>query len=324
MIAKELHVPSGQLIHLAKGCLLHYLGLLFVKDEPDEEKRIRQHTRLGFELLKTSDEGDILVPCIAHEHHEHQGGTGLPSGLKGSNIVFRNRCQKGPVMTPVGEIAAVADTFGGLDVAVANAGFGVSGTFVSLKTGDFRRQLETNVFGAIDTAYATLPHLVAPKGRLVLISSVAGHLGTPTGAAYSASKFVLWGLAESIYYELADEGVSVTCINPRFVTSEVRGVDNDGVYHGGKEDPAPAWLVMLTEKAAAQSFGLSIAGGSMRWALDMAGAGAHAPASGANVSGHTSPRHKGEAEQSSGQEGRLAKICEIPLSLARFANSLGL
>ena len=121
MIAKELNLPSGQLLQLAKGCLLHDLGLLFVQDEPDNEIRIRQHTRLGFELLKTSVEGDILVPCVAYEHHEHQDGTGLPRGLTGSNIIFRNRRQEGPVMTLVGEIAAVANAFDNLTSGVRGA-----------------------------------------------------------------------------------------------------------------------------------------------------------------------------------------------------------
>ncbi len=149
-------------------------------------------------------------------------------------------------------VATTVETFGAIDVVVANAGFGVSGAFQSLETVDFRRQFETNVFGAIDTAYAALPHLVASNGRLVFISSVSGHIGTPTSAAYSASKFALCGLAESIYYELADDGVSVTCVSPGFVVSEFRGVDNEGIHHTGENDPAPAWLVMPTEKAARQ------------------------------------------------------------------------
>ena len=149
-------------------------------------------------------------------------------------------------------VAQTVDTFGGLDVAVANAGFGVSDAFQSLETDDFRRQFETNVFGAIDTAYAALPHLVRSKGRLVFISSVSGLLGLPTSAAYCASKFALCGLAESIYFELADEGISVTCVSPGWVASEFRAVDNDGIHRAGKDDPMPAWLVAPADKAARQ------------------------------------------------------------------------
>lgn len=149
-------------------------------------------------------------------------------------------------------IEKTVETYGGLDVAVANAGFGVSGPFQDLQTSDFRRQFETNVFGAIDTAYAALPHLIESKGRFAVVSSVLGMLGIPTTSAYCASKFAVRGWAESLYYELAESGVSVTCINPGVVESSFRTVDNQGVADPGKSDPAPSWLVVPTEKAARQ------------------------------------------------------------------------
>ena len=61
-------------------------------------------------------------------------------------------------------VAQTAEAFGGIDVAVANAGFGVTGFFQDLSTADFRRQFETNVFGLLDTVYAVLPHVRASKG----------------------------------------------------------------------------------------------------------------------------------------------------------------
>lgn len=149
-------------------------------------------------------------------------------------------------------IAKTVETYGGLDVAVANAGFGVSGPFERLNTGDFRRQFDTNVFGVIDTAYAALPHLIESKGRLAVVSSVFGMLGFPATSAYCASKFAVCGWAESVYYELAELGVSVTCINPGIVASNFRTVDNRGIAHPEKSDPAPSWLVVPTDKAARQ------------------------------------------------------------------------
>ncbi|MCH7958538.1 MAG: SDR family NAD(P)-dependent oxidoreductase [Candidatus Hydrogenedentes bacterium] len=147
-------------------------------------------------------------------------------------------------------VSETLEAFGGIDVAIANAGFGVSGTFEALATDDYRRQFDTNVFGAIDTAYAALPALIASKGRLVFVSSVLGAVGAPTTSAYCASKFALCGFAESIYYELAEKGVSVTCINPGMVASNFRKVDNRGDVHLGRSESAPAWLVMDTDKAA--------------------------------------------------------------------------
>lgn len=145
--------------------------------------------------------------------------------------------------------ALAVEAFGGIDVVVANAGFGVSGPMDTLDTDDFRRQFDTNFFGVLHTIYATLPHLVASRGRLGLVSSVMGRFGAPTTSAYCASKFAVVGLAESIYYELAEKGVSVTCINPGVVASNIRMVDNRNQWKEGRKDPAPAWLTVPTDKA---------------------------------------------------------------------------
>jgi len=140
--------------------------------------------------------------------------------------------------------------FGGIDVVVANAGFGVSGRFDRLETADFRRQFETNFFGVLETLYATLPHLKTSRGQVGIVSSVLGRVGSPGYSAYVASKFALCGLAESLYYEFAEYDVGVTCICPGVVVSEFRQVDNLGLRHADASDPAPGWLVVPTPKAA--------------------------------------------------------------------------
>ena len=147
-------------------------------------------------------------------------------------------------------VAQTAEAFGGIDVAVANAGFGVTGFFQDLSTADFRRQFETNVFGLLDTVYAVLPHVRASKGRLALISSVSGRVGSPASSPYVASKFAVTGLAESIYYDLRADGVSVTCIEPGFVESKIRMTDNAGRFHEDWNDPVPPWLVVPRDRAA--------------------------------------------------------------------------
>lgn len=147
---------------------------------------------------------------------------------------------------------AVAQTvaeLGRIDVVLANAGFGVSGSAARLETDDYRRQFETNVFGVIDTVYATLPYLLESQGRLAIVSSVMGRVGLPASAPYCASKFAVLGFAESLYYDLADRGVSVTCINPGIVASEIRSVNNRGEFTG-KPDPASKRLIMPVETAA--------------------------------------------------------------------------
>jgi short-subunit dehydrogenase len=140
--------------------------------------------------------------------------------------------------------------FGKLDIAIANAGFGVIGSLKKLSIEDYRRQFETNVFGVLRTIYAALPEIEKAKGNIVIIGSVAGWVAAPGVSPYNMSKFALRGLANTITPELGLSGVKVTLISPGFVESEIRRVDNNGKLHDRAPDPVPRWLVMSTGKAA--------------------------------------------------------------------------
>jgi short-subunit dehydrogenase len=154
---------------------------------------------------------------------------------------------------PLEEAAAAAErALGGIDVVVANAGFGVVGRLERLTLEDYRRQFETNVFGVLRTIYATLPMLKRSRGRLAVIGSVAGHVPTPRTSAYNMSKFAVRALAESLHGELAPDGVKVTLISPGFVATDIARVDNQGVWHERDASAAPPWLRMPVEKAARQ------------------------------------------------------------------------
>lgn len=147
-------------------------------------------------------------------------------------------------------VAQTAESFGGIDVAVANAGFGVSGPFDELGTADYRRQFDTNFFGVLDTLYAVFPYLKASQGRVGIVSSVLGRVGFAAASPYCASKFALCGLAESIDCEFREHGISVTCINPGLVATHIRSVDNQNLFHTEWADPVPRWLCVSPERAA--------------------------------------------------------------------------
>jgi NAD(P)-dependent dehydrogenase (short-subunit alcohol dehydrogenase family) len=149
-------------------------------------------------------------------------------------------------------VARTVKEFRRIDVVVANAGFFVSGLFEKLETNDFRRQFETNFFGVVDTISATLPYLKKTKGRLAIVSSVAGRIATPAASAYCSSKFALNGLAETLYLELARFDVSVTLVLPGFVATEIGQVNNEGVFDPGKESLIPSWLAVSPEDAAGE------------------------------------------------------------------------
>jgi short-subunit dehydrogenase len=146
--------------------------------------------------------------------------------------------------------AAARAAFGRIDVVVANAGFGVVGPLEQLTLADYRRQFETNVFGVLRTVYATLGDLKASRGRFVVIGSVSGHVATPGASPYAMSKFAVRALSDALGHELARAGVAVTLVSPGFVESEIRRVDNTGVFRADTPEPIPAWLVMRVERAA--------------------------------------------------------------------------
>jgi len=146
-------------------------------------------------------------------------------------------------------VESAVRAWGSLNVAIANAGFGVKGAIRSLSLEDYRRQFETNVFGVLRTIYAALPPIEKTRGNIVIIGSVSGWVATPGGSPYSMSKFALRGLAEAITPELRPCGVKVTLISPGFVVSNFRSVDNSGRFHPEANDPAPAWIRMPADRA---------------------------------------------------------------------------
>ena len=139
-----------------------------------------------------------------------------------------------------------------IDIVMANAGFGVAADFQKLTIEDYRRQFETNVFGVLRTIYACLADLKTTQGQIVLLGSIAGHIGIPGGSAYSMSKFAIRALAESLLIELAPFGIGVTLISPGFVASQIHKVNNKGIYRPDAEEGIPSWLLMPTSRAAKQ------------------------------------------------------------------------
>ncbi len=146
-------------------------------------------------------------------------------------------------------VAGAVLAFDKLDIAFANAGFGIVAPLKKLTLEDYRRQFETNVFGVLRTIYAALPELEKTKGTLVIIGSVSGWVATPGASPYSMSKFALRALANAIAPELRPTGVKVTLISPGFVTSEIRQIDNQGIRHEHAKDPIPPRMVVPTPKA---------------------------------------------------------------------------
>lgn len=111
--------------------------------------------------------------------------------------------------------AHVAERFGAADLVVSNVGVQLFGAVERLTDDEWRWVLDVNVVGSARVARAFLPLLRrADKGRLAFTTSASVLDPASRMAAYQASKFAVWGLAETLRLELAGEGVSVTVILP--------------------------------------------------------------------------------------------------------------
>jgi len=117
-------------------------------------------------------------------------------------------------------VAATLERFGRLDAVFANAGFGAARGFLKEDPEHWRTMVLTNVLGVAYTIRAVLPHFNEQrKGHFLLTSSVAGRRSMP-GSLYSATKWAVTGMGESLRQELRqDEGseTRVTLIEPGMV-----------------------------------------------------------------------------------------------------------
>jgi len=104
---------------------------------------------------------------------------------------------------------------GRLDGVVNNAGFALMGSVEDTSIEEAKAQMETNFFGVLRVCRAVLPVMRKQgSGHIINISSLAGALGLPFSGLYSASKFALEGMTESLRLELRPFGVRVVLIEP--------------------------------------------------------------------------------------------------------------
>lgn len=112
-------------------------------------------------------------------------------------------------------IRLAVKTFGGLDVLVNNAGYGNVNAIEDTSIEEFRRQIDTNLFGTIIVTKAAIPVMREQRsGHIIQFSSVGGRVGAPGRAPYSAAKWGVEGFSEVLAREMALVGVKVTVIEP--------------------------------------------------------------------------------------------------------------
>jgi len=128
-----------------------------------------------------------------------------------------NVCDDESVRNAVSHVLSQA---GAIDVLVNNAGIGYMGTIEDLQIEDWRRQFETNVFGVLRVTQAVLPSMRERKrGRILMMSSVAGLVTVPAQGAYSSSKHALEGLTNALRLEMFPFGIEVILIEPGYIAT---------------------------------------------------------------------------------------------------------
>ena len=122
----------------------------------------------------------------------------------------------------VADAAAVDEAFGKVEaelgrasVVVSNAGVARDTLLVRMKDDEWREVIETSLTGAFNVTRRAVPSMMkARSGRLVFMSSVAGHIGTPGQANYAAAKAGLVGFARSVAREYAGRGITANVVAP--------------------------------------------------------------------------------------------------------------
>lgn len=113
---------------------------------------------------------------------------------------------------------------GKIDVLINNAGYGIVGALEETPDQEFRNQMETNFFGAINVTQEALPHLRKQgSGAIVNMSSMGGNMSFGGFSAYSASKFALEGASEALAQEVAPFGIKTMIVEPGAFRTEFAG-----------------------------------------------------------------------------------------------------
>ena len=132
-------------------------------------------------------------------------------------------------------IEDILSSHGRIDAVVNNAGFGQMGAVEDISLEGWRRQMETNLIGAIAVIQACLPIMRQQRaGRIVNISSVVAHIAAPLMGAYCASKHALDAMSTSLRNEVSDWGIRVIAIEPGPIATRFRdnlqlNLDREGV-----------------------------------------------------------------------------------------------
>lgn len=119
-------------------------------------------------------------------------------------------------------IEHIKSDLGSVDILINNAGTAKFGGFLELSPDEWENIIRVNLMGVYNVTRTILPDMMEKKsGDIVNISSSAGQKGAPATSAYSASKFAVLGLTESLMYEVRKHNIRVTALTPSTVATDL-------------------------------------------------------------------------------------------------------
>ncbi len=159
-------------------------------------------------------------------------------------------------------VARAAEAFGGLDVLVCNVGINMAARVDEVESPAlFERMMDVNFHSVVRCVHYALPHLVASRGRIVVISSLAGFFGVPGQSGYSASKHALEGYCDALRIELRARGVSVLVVSMAEMATglprQALGPDGAPILLDTRERDAQSAALPVDEVAAEVLTGLA-------------------------------------------------------------------
>lgn len=169
--------------------------------------------------LRLAKEG-VHVGLIARTEADLQqvartaAGYGVTVGTAVADIADRAQVEE--------SVAQLKQTLGPATILINNAGIGTFGKLVDMPPEQWERIVRVNLFGTYYVTRAVLPDMIASNaGNIINISSSAGERASATTSAYSASKFGLMGMTESLMQEVRKHNIRVTALAPSTVNTEL-------------------------------------------------------------------------------------------------------
>ena len=119
-------------------------------------------------------------------------------------------------------IKSIVNTLGSVDILVNNAGIAAFGSFNEMEVGQWSQIIQTNVMGMYYVTKEVLPYLISQnEGDIINVSSTAGLNGNANISAYSASKFAVIGMSQSLMKEVRKNNIRVCTLTPSTIASDM-------------------------------------------------------------------------------------------------------